>query len=266
MIVQRVSDRPVGRIAGRILAVLGFFHFLYYVLGMGFGWEIDVWNIVQAIAGLVAVAVGLGIARYNRRYLSYRAKRLIVTAAIPIALILGLFIFVEGNIVWSALQAHEDRPADYVLILGARVRGDQPSLTLQSRLDTGLEYALRHPESTIVASGGQGSGESVSEAEAMKRYLVERGIPSERILKEEQSTNTFENFQYSQTLLRSRTDFNGKELLVVTSDFHMYRSLMLAERIGLQAQGLAASTPGFTIPKSYMREFAAVIKSYLFDK
>lgn len=259
--------RPIRRILGWTLAILGFFHMLYYVSGLACGWEVDVWNIAQACAGMAAAAIGYGVARFPRDRLTRPEKRLLLFVLVAAGLLLLSFSVVETNIILAAAKAYkEPSKADYMIILGSRVRGEQPSLTLQNRLNTGYSYAIRHPEIPIVVSGGQGPGENVSEAEAMKQYLTERGIPDSRIMMENRSSNTYENFQFSKALLAGKTDLNGKTLLVVTSDFHIFRSLKLAERAGLNASGLAAPTPGFTIPKSYMREYAAVIKSYLFDK
>lgn len=260
------SRRLVRQSLGWIVAVLGFFHSLYYVFGMLSGWDIDGWNILQAVAGLVAVMAGLLAVKLGSRRLSKRAKTWSAIAIVGVCLFLLSFAVVEGMIVAAALQADGGRQADYILVLGARVRGEQLSLTLQNRLDTACDYALRYPQALIVLTGGQGPGEHVSEAEAMKRYLLQRGIPAHRLISEDRSTNTIENFRFSKALLAERTDLTGKTFLVVTSDFHMYRSLMLAKRSGLHAIGLAAPTPWFTVPKSYVREYAAVVISYLVDK
>ncbi len=85
------------------------------------------------------------------------------------------------------------RSNDYAVILGAKVNGEIPSLSLQFRLDAALEYAIQYPHVYLILSGGQGPGEHISESEAMKRFLVKNGIQEERLLIEDLSTSTYEN-------------------------------------------------------------------------
>ena len=147
-----------------------------------------------------------------------------------------------------------------MIVLGAKVNGMSPSLSLQSRINTAARY-LKENEKTIVAivSGGQGPDEDISEAEAMRQGLVAQGIGAERIIIEDKSTSTYENMRFSKKLIPSGLDRG----LLVTNDYHLYRAHLLAKQEGLDVTGLPAKTPRVTLVKSYVREYLAILKWYV---
>ncbi|MFI8707192.1 YdcF family protein [Bacillus sp. NPDC077411] len=149
--------------------------------------------------------------------------------------------------------------APYVLILGAKLFGDKPSLSLQNRLDVALGYLHSHPKVKVVVSGGQGDDEDISEALSMSRYLMENGIGKERILLEDRSTSTYENIKFSKDL------YDIKHAVVVSNTYHLYRAKIIADRLGMKMEALAAPTPKRSRKKAYIREYAAVIKTILKD-
>jgi uncharacterized SAM-binding protein YcdF (DUF218 family) len=157
----------------------------------------------------------------------------------------------------SHLEATNHR--DYLIILGARVKGTEPSLALQYRIDVAADYLKKNPDTIAIASGGQGSGEEISEAAAIKNSLLEAGIQGERILLEDKSTNTVENIKFSKKLLPANLD----EGVLVTNDFHLYRAKSIAKDQGLKVEGLPAETPLIAVPKSYLREYLAISKYFL---
>jgi len=189
------------------------------------------------------------------------------------------FLIIEGMIIYTGQVSEETmkEDVDYIVILGAGVRGDEPSLSLLYRLHEGLNYAKEHQDAKIVLSGGQGSGENITEAEAMKRYLLIHGIKKERLILEDNSTSTYENMMFTKKMIdqqevndetkpKKETEDEAIKLMIVTNDFHMLRAKMLAERQGLIAYGLSAKTPAIILPKVYTREYFAIIKSFLFDR
>lgn len=148
-----------------------------------------------------------------------------------------------------------DAPAA-VVVLGCRVEGDTPSQALQRRIDTAADYLLAHPGVPVVVSGGMGDGERISEAEAMRRGLVERGVADDRILLEDRSTSTLENLTNSAAILAEKG--LGSSVVVVTEGYHLHRALGIADRVGLHADGLAAPSPGWLLPTSWVREWVAL--------
>ena len=159
-----------------------------------------------------------------------------------------------------ANQKPEDT-IEYIIVLGARVKGETPSLSLQYRIDTAAEFLLNHPSCVAILSGGQGEGEDISEAEAIKRGLMAYGIPNSRLVIEDTSTNTKENIVFSKKLIPTHLTHGG----VVTNDYHLYRTIKIAEKQGLNLIGLPAKTPAISRLKSHLREYAA-ITSYRINK
>lgn len=156
-----------------------------------------------------------------------------------------------------------------MIILGCRVMpGGEPSILLQDRLDTALDYLDDHPEMTVVVSGGQGSNEPTSEAACMADYLEEHGVDSDQILLEDESSNTKENLIYSRELLEEQgVDVGEDGVLVVSNGFHLTRAQMLAERYGYKSVS-ALAAPTTHIPsriQMYIREPLALVKSFFFD-
>ena len=176
------------------------------------------------------------------------------------------FIIVQGLIRYSAIS-DENEKVDYLVILGAGLWDSQPSPTLRRRLEKGIEYLNNHPGSKVVVSGGLGANEEISEAEAMMVFLMGSGIEEERIIREDRSTNSFENLTFTKEILDSLYDGQGvNEIIIVTSEFHLFRTKMLARRIGFSPYGIPAETPSSVSTKYAIREYFAIIKSFLFDR
>lgn len=125
-----------------------------------------------------------------------------------IILALSVFIIVEGLIVHETKNT-KISSSDFIIVLGARLNGDTPAKLLTYRLETALAYHQKYPQTKIIVSGGKGNGENISEARAMKNYLVDKGIDKDLIIEENQSTNTSENIIYSKRLMDS---FNKKNI------------------------------------------------------
>lgn len=176
--------------------------------------------------------------------------------------LLAIGLIYTGFLHYSIHRYSSEKPiedADYLIVLGAKVNGTVPSLALQYRADAAAEYLIENPNTIVVASGGQGPGEEITEAEAISRILQDHGIEKSRIIKESKSTSTIENLTFSKALLPP----SAKKGLIVTNDFHIYRSCMAAKDLGLAAKGLAAKTPKAAVLKSYTREYLAITNYYV---
>lgn len=182
-------------------------------------------------------------------------------------LIVGITAFCTllGIIIYNGEISEESKDVNCVIVLGAGLKGDKITLTLYERLKTAVEYLEKNENIKVIVSGGQGEGEDISEAQAMEKFLIEKSIDKKRIVKEENSTNTSENFKYTREKLNSLGFSHYKKVLVVTNSFHIYRSKILAHRNGFIAYGLPANTHPALKPNFYVREVFAVVKSYLFD-
>ncbi|HWR61163.1 MAG TPA: YdcF family protein [Clostridia bacterium] len=182
-------------------------------------------------------------------------------------LILGILIFISAEaLIMYGAAPDAAVEAEYLIILGAGLRGDNITLVLQERLLKGIEYLERYPEADVIVTGGRGFGESITEAEAMERFLVSRGIAPERIIKEDRATSTMENFLFSRELLEKSGETDHKRITVITSDFHMLRSKLLARRAGFEPYGITCGTPISVRLNCYIREFFALVKSFFLDR
>lgn len=180
---------------------------------------------------------------------------LIVTGAL-LTVCVGLCLFFSVNMIIYAERPADDTKA--VIVLGCQVRGEVPSTMLQGRLNAAWDVLNEYPEAVCVVSGGQGSGEDITEAEAMRRYLLEKGIAGERIIKEDKSVSTRENIGFSAKLLEERGIDGG--VVICTNEFHQYRADIYASESGLKNVGHHSShTPFHNILNYWIREWAAIM-------
>ena len=187
---------------------------------------------------------------------------------------------------------------DYIIIHGAGLDGPRPTPLLAGRIDKALElWNKQHQHGKFVVSGGQGADEIVSEAQAMRDYLLEKGVPAAAILMEDKSTTTWENLRYSLAIINAdrttdvdvtssaavasgavtttasdatASDASGTAAssgdfttAVVTSDFHVFRCAEYAHNLGIKADGIGSHTKGWYWPTAFIREFIAITKAHL---
>lgn len=148
----------------------------------------------------------------------------------------------------------------YVIVLGAKVNGETMSLSLYNRAQTALTYLIDNPKSKVVVTGGQGKDESITEASAIQKFLLENGIDNARILVEDTSTSTYENLKNTYDL------YSIEEAVIVTNTFHSYRAHYLANELNMTTYPLNAETPSIIKLKSYLREYLAITKTYLLKR
>ena len=147
---------------------------------------------------------------------------------------------------------------NYIIIHGAGLAGGE-CLTklLSNRVDKAIEiYRKCRTKPVIIPSGGKGSDEKLSEAEAMKNYLMEDGIPEEDIMPEDSSATTEENILNSKALIDSRE--GSKKTALISSNYHIYRCMRLARKAGLKCTGIGAKVALYYWPSALIREFIAV--------
>ncbi len=175
------------------------------------------------------------------------------------------FVVLTSVILTSAISQSNEK-VDSVIVLGAGLKGDKPTLVLQERLNYTIDYLNNNTDAIAVVSGGQGVGEVITEAEGMKRYLIEHGISENRIIKEEKSTSTYENMIFSKKVYEETIGKKLDKVMIITNDFHMLRSKHLARRVGLEPYGISSGTPWYIYPNVLLREYLAIFKSLIFDR
>lgn len=172
---------------------------------------------------------------------------------------LALVLMLEGCVV-SGMFSKGPADLEYLIVLGARVEEDgSPSPALRRRLNRTLEYLEDNPETIVIASGGQGDDEVISEAQCIRSELVKAGVEESRIFTEDRSTKTSENLVFSRELMTSPDASVG----LVTNNYHVFRAVKLAEEAGLtNVHGVAAKYTGYTLFHYMIREAACLIADF----
>ncbi|MGN0651891.1 MAG: YdcF family protein [Gemmiger sp.] len=152
-----------------------------------------------------------------------------------------------------------------VVVLGAGLHRDQPSLLLRYRLNKALDYAQDHPDVLVITAGGQGRDEWVPEGQAMRDYLIAAGLEPERVLAECKSTSTEENFLFAKELLLEHGIKEEDPIVYVTNAFHCYRAGKYAQMAGFTStHALPAGIPLRSVLPCYLREVLAVVYYWVF--
>ncbi len=239
--------------------------FLSEILG-GYGRSLG--TLSGFCASVLIMVYTLWFNSINNLLLNIRRKNMItksiLTAAFA-AVLLGIAYVVTATslmISFSHRQAPaSDRPP-VVVVLGCQVIGDQPCTLLSERIDTAYEYLCEHPESPCIVSGGQGSDEEMSEAECMYKELVNKGISPDRIYKEDRSTSTRENLQFSKEIMDKEN--LGDTIVLVTNSWHELRAGMIARDLDISFGTEGAPTPPWRLPSNYMRELFGIMYQFVF--
>ena len=177
-----------------------------------------------------------------------------------IFLILGILVsFCTLGVILGASRGADDPREAYVVVLGAKVNGTSPSLSLSDRIDAAEQYLKTHPDAVAILSGGQGDDEDISEAQCMFEALTARGISPERLWLEDQATSTWENLKFSLDLIEERTGTRPKTIGLVSSEYHLFRAGLFAKDCGVTAVGIPAKTQWVSLRINYfLREVAGV--------
>ena len=239
-----------------ILVVLGIVSGLYGVLVLQVGSGTGFWMIWEVIGVFFLFCAFLLHADF---FTTHRKMKVffqtMVGAAIAVVMILCGMIAGE-------FSAKGSQNLDYIIVLGAQVREDGPSVVLKYRLDAAVDYLNENPDTVCIVSGGQGANEPFSEAEGMAEYLIGKGIDENRILLEDKSKNTVQNIQNSKEIMEEKYSGVG----IVTNNFHVFRAVQIAKSQGLEGVcGIAADSNMLYLPNNVLRECCGILKDWLMN-
>lgn len=251
---------------GYLLIALGIISILYFVICF-LTFHLFV-NFSQffLVLGIVFIVLGILKFRNHKDNINEFIKMFFRVLKILACIIAVSFIFIEGLILINSNNIGHYKKPDYIMILGGGIRGKNMMLIQLQRTQEALKYIKKNPNVKVIVSGGQGKGEAISEAESMRIYLVNHGVKNENIIKEEKSKTTMENMKYTKKILEKIDGRKDIRLVVVTSNFHVFRAKFLAERCGFEAEGIAAPVNKILIPNYFVREYFGVVKSFVFDR
>lgn len=244
--------------------IIGILLILYYlILKLMFGFV--AFSNMFCMLGILLFVYGYVELKFNIDIWGHIPKifRVIITTLFTVGLV--IFICIESIIIYNG-NHHDNEKPDYLVVLGAGLRGNSISASLLYRLETTLDFHEMYPDVKIVVSGGQGTGESMPEALAMRNFLVDNGVDPSLIIMEDKSTNTYENFLYTKYILEEDTEKDNFTITIISNNFHMYRAKFLAREVGFSTYGYPASSHKASALVFYVREFFGVIKAYIFKQ
>lgn len=214
------------------------------------------WVAVAAFIYLCAFLMGKGRWKKIPLWLRKTAVMLLVVA-------ITLFSIIEILIV-SKFHAKAKPGLDCVIVLGAQMFDNGPSVVYRQRLDAAYDYLIENPNTICVVTGAKGYNESISEGEGGRNYLIGRGIDESRVFAETESVNTRENIENAFDIIKANRP-DAARIGIATSNFHVFRGMFLAKKItGLSIEGIAApSVPRF-LPTNMLREPLGIIKDTFF--
>lgn len=239
-----------------------------------------IWNTVEVtrkegrrLAGLANAAVGIGLLAYLALAVvavvqdSMPMVVWLLFLGLPIgylAFVFAAFLLYSLGYGWATKRYGE--PVDAVVVLGSGlIAGERVSKLLSARLDLGRRIYQRSRaagrDTVIIPSGGQGADEKLSEAEAMGRYLLEQGVEPAHVLREDRSTDTRENLEFSSAVM-TREGVAG-ETAVATNNYHAFRAATMMRDAGLSGYAVGAPTARYYWPSATVREFLAILRDNL---
>lgn len=253
----------INLLFGILSIVIGVVGVSDFIFAMGYGTALNLGILFPLIFGLILIAFGLLKIKFRESYIiKNKTIRIIFKTAVYLFLI--SFIIIE-SFIYSGTKADNYKKVDYLVVLGAGLKGSDVTATLKYRLDKAIEILNKDKDIKAVVTGGKGYGEDVTEASAMANYLIKNGIKSDRIILEDKATSTYENFKFTKQALKQNAEHNFN-ILIITSDFHMARAKLIAKKFGFNPYGAPAPTFKYLLPNSIIREYFAVVKSLMFGE
>lgn len=239
-----------------MILCLAYYAVMYLYAGtlLSFSWF---WLVIGAVSGVIYVALRM----FGREALVEKLSLpVVVSFWTTVGVIAVLAVIIGISVMTGMFSRTEPGTLDYIIVLGTRVDEDKPSKSLSYRLDKAIEYLETDENLNVIVTGGQSKGADVTEAYAMTAYLIDAGVSPERITLENEAMSTRENLILSQAFI----DDPQARVGVVTSSFHVYRAMELADKLGLDHYvGIAAPSDKILLPNNMVREFFAVIKEKL---
>lgn len=237
-----------------ILGICGLLSILYGILVLQTGSGTGFWMIWEAI-GIFFLFWTFLI--HTDFFTTRRKIKVIFHTMVGVG---SIAVVILCSMILGDFSAKGSQNLDYIIVLGAQVREDGPSVVLKYRLDAAVMYLNENPDTMCIVSGGQGGNEPFSEAEGMAEYLLDKGIEEDRIILEDRSTSTVENIQNSKKLMKETYQNVG----IVTNNFHVFRAVRIAKAQGLKGvYGIAADSNVLYLPNNVLRECCGILKDWI---
>lgn len=236
-----------------ILILIGIIIFITYAFPLIWA-KINVGNIFGILLGVMFILTGITLDEIIKLCENTIIKALFLAALTIFIIFLILFFITLSKIIAHCSGNATDEGV--IIILGCRVKGDKPTRALSSRCKAGYEHLIKNKNSIAILSGGQGADEKISEAQCMKNILISMGINENRLIMEDKSTSTQENFEFSKEIIE--TLGYSQKIAIATNEYHLYRALLIAKQCGLNATRISGKSIRFLRIPAFTREVFGV--------
>jgi len=231
-----------------------FLPFLKHIISIG--------NLTGSFLSILLIVYGAARQKIHmivkKMYQHTLGKGILYVVIFLVCLTVGFSIPITICLFHAALRAPEKDSSDTAIVLGCAVHGKTPSRMLESRIQAAYGYLSSHPQAQAILSGGQGTGEQISEAQCMYGRLVDMGIDKRRLHMESASTDTAENIAFSMEILKTLD--SDEQAVIITNEFHQYRAAHIGKKAGLRVSAVNGKTPWYLLPTYYIRELYAVME------
>ena len=246
-----------------VLILTGILGLIWFLTPFAVGRIMNLGNGTGAIIMALMICHGIFMPAIHRIIKKIYATNAGKIATILIIITASAVILLVGVETAFMIKAATTKPSEdaTVVVLGCRAYGSRPSIMLATRLDAAYEYLVEHPDAVCIVSGGQGSDETMPEAECMYLYLTEKGIAPERIYQENQSTSTRENLLFSQEIIEA--EGLNPEIAIVTNEYHEYRASRVGNDLEMECSAIPSKTPLWLFPTYYMRELYGILYEWV---
>ena len=183
---------------------------------------------------------------------------------VVIGVIAAVFVVCQIGIL-SHFSDKGEPDLDYIIVLGAQMRNDGPSVIYRYRLEKAREYLAANPDTICITTGGQGNNENISEGGGGANYLLSHGVDKSQLMSETMSRDTAENIRYALELIEEREENRDSlRIGIVTNGFHVFRGIHIAKGLtDADVCGIAAYMQGQYIPNNMVRETFGIIRDFV---
>ena len=253
---QRTTDWKTGRTAfllrWLLMPPLAAIWYVFTFLMAGYSFS------ALVCVCLIGILLFYNICYMSRKRFPKTTK--VVKGLFTFLLCIGLLVVsVTEVLIIRASLGDKAETCEYMVVLGAKVRQDGPSVSLMDRIKAASAYMEEHPEVIAIVSGGQGPDEPMTEAQCMYENLVKLGVDPSRIWLEDQATSTWENLRFTLDLIEEKTGQRPTKIGLLSSEYHLFRAKLFAKECGVEAVGIPAHTSRISqMVNHFMREVAGV--------
>lgn len=243
--------------------IISIISFIWFIIPLSLSVSLNLGNVTGITISVLLFLYGLGMPWIHKCLVQWRRHRvmkwtwcLLMSVA---GIVAGLVILESACMIRAACR----KPAKEatVVVLGCRVYGQRASLSMVERLEAAYEYLTENEDAACILSGGQGPGEDITEAECMYRWLVNKGIDSQRLYKEEESASTRENLAFSKRLIEA--EGLHPAIAITTSEYHQYRAGRIAKGLDMEYGAIPGWTAIWLFPTYYVRELYGILYEWI---